>query len=100
MLAKMDNLQKENVSRIQNLIEGRNITGVLLCYGTPFKHRESGFSEVLAAIRNKVPGDVPYYCLGITDDGYPNHPLAHVKGLEMRKCTPNLENGTVVLAEN
>lgn len=100
MLAKMDSLQKENVSRIQNIIEGRNITGDLLCYGNSFKHRETGFTEVLIAIRNKVPGDVPYYCLGKTDDGYPNHPLAHVKGLEMTKCTPNFEKGTVVLADN
>ncbi len=87
-------LQKENIEVIRSLIQERKnrISNVLFCFGNSFKYgKDNGlFSKVIDAIKEELPlPESKYWCLGISNKGYPIHPLAHIKDMRMAECSIN-----------
>ena len=87
-------LPKDNVEEIKALIQGRKgrISNVLFCFGNSFKYgKDNGsFTKVIDAIKEELPlPESKYWCLGISNKGYPIHPLAHIKDMRLRECSIN-----------
>ena len=87
-------LQKENIEVIKSLIQERKnrISNVLFCFGNSFKYgKDNGlFTKVIDAIKEELPlPESKYWCLGISNKGYPIHPLAHIKDMRLTECSIN-----------
>lgn len=87
-------LPKDNVEEIKALIQGRKgrISNVLFCFGNSFKYgKDNGlFTKVIDAIKEELPlPESKYWCLGISNKGYPIHPLARIKDKRLRECSIN-----------
>lgn len=87
-------LPKDNVEEIKALIQGRKgrISNVLFCFGNSFKYgKDNGsFTKVIDAIKEELPlPESKYWCLGISKNGYPIHPLARIKDKRLRECSIN-----------
>lgn len=87
-------LQKENIKVIRSLIQKRKnrISNVLFCFGNSFKYgKDNGlFTKVIDAIKEKLPQpESKYWCLGISNKGYPIHPLARIKDKRLTECSIN-----------
>ena len=87
-------LQKENIDVIRSLIQERKnrISNVLFCFGNSFKYgKDNGlFTKVIDAIKEELPlPESKYWCLGISNKGYPIHPLAHIKDMRLTECSIN-----------
>lgn len=87
-------LQKENIEVISSLIQKRKnrISNVLFCFGNSFKYgKDNGlFTKVIDAIKEELPlPESKYWCLGISNKGYPIHPLARIKDKRLRECSIN-----------
>ena len=87
-------LQKENIEVIKSLIQERKnrISNVLFCFGNSFKYgKDNGlFTKVIDAIKEELPlPESRYWCLGISNKGYPIHPLAHIKDMRLTECSIN-----------
>ena len=91
---KLQDLQKENIKKIKALIQGRKsrISNVLFCFGNSFKYgKDNGsFTKVIDAIKEELPPpESKYWCLGISNKGYPIHPLARIKDMRLAGCSIN-----------
>ncbi len=91
---KLQALQKKNIKKIKALIQGRKrrISNVLFCFGNSFKYgKDNGlFTKVIDVIKEELPlPESKYWCLGISNKGYPIHPLARIKDMRLRKCSIN-----------
>lgn len=87
-------LPKDNVEEIKALIQGRKgrISNVLFCFGNSFKYcKDNGlFTKVIDAIKEELPlPESRYWCLGISNKGYPIHPLARIKDKRLTECSIN-----------
>ena len=87
-------LPKDNVEEIKALIQGRKgrISNVLFCFGNSFKYgKDNGlFTKVINAIKEELPlPESKYWCLGISNKGYPIHPLARIKDKRLTECSIN-----------
>lgn len=87
-------LPKDNVEEIKALIQGRKgrISNVLFCFGNSFKYgKDNGlFTKVIDAIKEELPlPESKYWCLGISNKGYPIHPLARIKDKRLTECSIN-----------
>ena len=87
-------LPKDNVEEIKALIRKRKdlISNVLFCFGNSFKYgKDNGlFTKVIDAIKEELPlPESRYWCLGISNKGYPIHPLAHIKDMRLTECSIN-----------
>ena len=87
-------LQKENIEVIRSLIQERKnrISNVLFCFGNSFKYgKDNGlFTKVIDAIKEELPlPESKSWCLGISNKGYPIHPLAHIKDMRLTECSIN-----------
>lgn len=87
-------LQKENIDVIRSLIQERKnrISNVLFCFGNSFKYgKDNGlFTKVIDAIKEELPlTESKYWCLGISNKGYPIHPLARIKDKRLTECSIN-----------
>lgn len=87
-------LQKKNIEVIRSQIQERKnrISNVLFCFGNSFKYgKDNGlFTKVIDAIKEESPlPESKYWCLGISNKGYPIHPLAHIKDMRLRECSIN-----------
>ena len=87
-------LQKENIEVIKSLIQERKnrISNVLFCFGNSFKYgKDNGlFTKVIDAIKEELPlPESKYWYLGISNKGYPIHPLAHIKDMRLTECSIN-----------
>ena len=87
-------LQKENIEVIKSLIQERKnrISNVLFCFGNSFKYgKDNGlFTKVIDVIKEELPlPESKYWCLGISNKGYPIHPLAHIKDMRLTECSIN-----------
>ena len=87
-------LQKENIEVIRSLIQERKnrISNVLFCFGNSFKYgKDNGlFTKVIDAIKEELPlPESKYWCLGISNKGYPIHPLARIKDKRLTECSIN-----------
>lgn len=85
---------RDNVEEIKTLIRKRknHISNVLFCFGNSFKYgKDNGlFTKVIDAIKEELPlPESKYWCLGISNKGYPIHPLAHIKDMRLRECSIN-----------
>ena len=94
----LQDLQEENIKRIKALIQGqeegrkRRISNVLFCFGNSFKYgKDNGlFTKVIDAIKEELPlPESKYWCLGISNKGYPIHPLARIKDKRLTECSIN-----------
>lgn len=86
-------LPKDNVEEIKALIQGRKgrISNVLFCFGNSFKYvKDNGsFTKVIDAIKEELPlPESKYWCLGISNKGYPIHPLARINK-RLTECSIN-----------
>lgn len=95
---ELQSFQKKNIEVIRSLIQGRNerrknrISNVLFCFGNSFKYgKDNGlFTKVIDAIKEELPlPESKYWCLGISNKGYPIHPLAHIKDMRLTECSIN-----------
>ena len=95
---ELQSFQKKNIESIRSLIKGRNerrkgrISNVLFCFGNSFKYgKDNGlFTKVIDAIKEELPlSESKYWCLGISNKGYPIHPLAHIKDMSLTECSIN-----------
>lgn len=91
---KLQTLQKKNIEVIRPLIQERKnrISNVLFCFGNSFKYgKDNGlFTKVIDAIKEELPlPESRYWCLGISNKGYPIHPLAHIKDMRLTECSIN-----------
>ena len=91
---ELQDLQKANIEVIKSLIqESKNrISNVLFCFGNSFKYgKDNGlFTKVIDAIKEELPlPESKYWCLGISNKGYPIHPLAHIKDMRLTECSIN-----------
>lgn len=91
---KLQALKKKNIKKIKALIQGRKgrISNVLFCFGNSFKYgKDNGlFTKVIDAIKEELPlPESKYWCLGISNKGYPIHPLARIKDKRLRECSIN-----------
>ena len=91
---KPQDLQKENIEVIRSLIQERKnrISNVLFCFGNSFKYgKDNGlFTKVIDAIKEELPlPESKYWCQGISNKGYPIHPLAHIKDMRLTECSIN-----------
>lgn len=91
---KLQALKKKNIKKIKALIQERKgrISNVLFCFGNSFKYgKDNGlFTKVIDAIKEELPlPESKYWCLGISNKGYPIHPLAHIKDMRLRECSIN-----------
>lgn len=87
-------LPKDNVEEIKALIQGRKgrISNVLFCFGNSFKYgKDNGsFTKVIDTIKEELPlPESKYWCLGISNKGYPIHPLARIKDKRLSECSIN-----------
>ncbi len=87
-------LQKKNIKKIKALIQERKgrISNVLFCFGNSFKYgKDNGsFTKVIDAIKEELPlPESKYWCLGISNKGYPIHPLARIKDKRLTECSIN-----------
>ena len=87
-------LQKENIEVIRSLIQERKnrISNVLFCFGNSFKYgKDNGlFTKVIDVIKGELPlPESKYWCLGISNKGYPIHPLARIKDKRLTECSIN-----------
>ena len=87
-------LPKDNVEEINALVQERKnrISNVLFCFGNSFKYgKDNGsFTKVIDAIKEELPlPESKYWCLGISNKGYPIHPLAHIKDMRLTECSIN-----------
>lgn len=87
-------LQKKNIEVIRSQIQERKnrISNVLFCFGNSFKYgKDNGlFTKVIDVIKEELPlPESKYWCLGISNKGYPIHPLAHIKDMRLRECSIN-----------
>ena len=85
---------RDNVEEIKTLIRKRKgrISNVLFCFGNSFKYgKDNGlFTKVIDAIREELPlPESKYWCLGISNKGYPIHPLARIKDKRLTECSIN-----------
>lgn len=85
---------RDNVEEIKTLIRKRkdHISNVLFCFGNSFKYgKDNGlFTKVIDAIKEELPlPESKYWCLGISNKGYPIHPLAHIKDMRLTECSIN-----------
>lgn len=85
-------LPKDNVEEIKALIQGRKgrISNVLFCFGNSFKYgKDNGsFTKVIDTIKEELPlPESKYWCLGISNKGYPIHPLARIKDKRLTECS-------------
>ena len=85
---------RDNVEEIKALIRKRkdHISNVLFCFGNSFKYgKDNGlFTKVIDAIKEELPlPESKYWCLGISNKGYPIHPLAHIKDMRLTECSIN-----------
>ncbi len=85
---------RDNVEEIKTLIRKRkdHISNVLFCFGNSFKYgKDNGlFTKVIDVIKEELPlPESKYWCLGISNKGYPIHPLAHIKDMRLRECSIN-----------
>lgn len=85
---------RDNVEEIKALIRKRKdlISNVLFCFGNSFKYgKDNGlFTKVIDAIKEELPlPESKYWCLGISNKGYPIHPLTHIKDMRLRECSIN-----------
>lgn len=85
---------RDNVEEIKTLIRKRknHISNVLFCFGNSFKYgKDNGsFTKVIDTIKQELPlPESKYWCLGISNKGYPIHPLAHIKDMRLRECSIN-----------
>ncbi len=85
---------RDNVEEIKALIRKRKdlISNVLFCFGNSFKYgKDNGlFTKVIDAIKEELPlPESKYWCLGISNKGYPIHPLAHIKDMRLTECSIN-----------
>lgn len=85
---------RDNVEEIKALIRKRKdlISNVLFCFGNSFKYgKDNGlFTKVIDAIKEELPlPESRYWCLGISNKGYPTHPLARIKDKRLRECSIN-----------
>ena len=85
---------RDNVEEIKTLIRKRkdHISNVLFCFGNSFKYgKDNGlFTKVIDAIKEELPlPESKYWCLGISNKGYPIHPLARIKDKRLRECSIN-----------
>ena len=86
-------LPKDNVEEIKALIQGRKrrISNVLFCFGNSFKYgKDNGlFTKVIDVIKEELPlPESKYWCLGISNKGYPIHPLARINK-RLTECSIN-----------
>lgn len=84
--------QKKNIKKIKALIQKGHISNVLFCFGNSFKYgKDNGlFTKVIDAIKEELPlPESRYWCLGISNKGYPIHPLAHIKDMRLTECSIN-----------
>lgn len=96
-LKDSDELQvppRDNVEEIKTLIRKRkdHISNVLFCFGNSFKYgKDNGlFTKVIDAIKEELPlPESKYWCLGISNKGYPIHPLARIKDKRLTECSIN-----------
>lgn len=91
---KLQALQKKNIKKIKALIQGRKrrISNVLFSFGNSFKYGKNNglFTKVIDTIKQELPlPESKYWCLGISNKGYPIHPLAHIKDMRLRECSIN-----------
>lgn len=84
---KMNSYHGKNLLAISTLIRQRcnRISNVLLCYGNSFKYGKELFSDVLQLINNELP-DAKCWCFGLSDKGYPYHPLARKQEMALEEC--------------
>lgn len=87
-------LPKDNVEEIKALIQERKgrISNVLFCFGNSFKYgKDNGsFTKVIDAIKEELPlPESKYWCLGISNKGYPIHPLARIKDKRLTEGSIN-----------
>ena len=87
-------LPKDNVEKIKALIQERKgrISNVLFCFGNSFKYGKDNslFTKVIDAIKEELPlPESKYWCLGISNKGYPIHPLARIKDKRLTECSIN-----------
>ena len=87
-------LPKDNVEKIKALIQERKnrISNVLFCFGNSFKYGKGNslFTKVIDAIKEELPlPESKYWCLGISNKGYPIHPLARIKDKRLTECSIN-----------
>ena len=87
-------LPKDNVEEIKALIQERKnrISNVLFCFGNSFKYGKGNglFTKVIDAIKEELPlPESKYWCLGISNKGYPIHPLARIKDKRLTECSIN-----------
>lgn len=85
-------LQEKNIKKIKALIRKDHISNVLFCFGNSFKYgKDNGlFTKVIDAIKEELPlPESKYWCLGISNKGYPIHPLARIKDKRLRECSIN-----------
>lgn len=85
---------RDNVEEIKALIRKRKdlISNVLFCFGNSFKYgKDNGlFTKVIDAIKEELPlPESRYWCLGISNKGYPIHPLARIKDKRLTECSIN-----------
>lgn len=85
---------RDNVEEIKALIRKRkdHISNVLFCFGNSFKYgKDNGlFTKVIDAIKEELPlPESKYWCLGISNKGYPIHPLARIKDKRLTECSIN-----------
>lgn len=85
---------RDNVEEIKTLIRKRkdHISNVLFCFGNSFKYgKDNGsFTKVIDAIKEELPlPESKYWCLGISNKGYPIHPLARIKDKRLTECSIN-----------
>lgn len=85
---------RDNVEEIKALIRKRKdlISNVLFCFGNSFKYgKDNGlFTKVIDAIKEELPlPESKYWCLGISNKGYPIHPLARIKDKRLTECSIN-----------
>ena len=85
---------RDNVEEIKTLIRKRkdHISNVLFCFGNSFKYgKDNGlFTKVIDVIKEELPlPESKYWCLGISNKGYPIHPLAHIKDMRLTECSIN-----------
>lgn len=91
---KPQDLPKDNAEEIKVLIRKRKglISNVLFCFGNSLKYgKDNGsFTKVIDAIKEELPlPESKYWCLGISNKGYPIHPLAHIKDMRLTECSIN-----------
>lgn len=91
---ELQTLQKENVKEIKALIRKRkdHISNVLFCFGNSFKYGKDNslFTKVIDAIKEELPlPESKYWCLVISNKGYPIHPLARIKDKRLTECSIN-----------